>query len=212
MLSHIDKSPDLFKKAFHDIKNPLANLVLLTEINNPKIEGAHSSLLYAINIELWKVVATLEMFQVLSNYPSNGDVCKATRIDDCIDEAIGEIHNIDSNFRIDICLSDDIEASQLIMPANSPSLTKLFYFLIRQLHLQDPISRWYIFITYTSQKIELFFSKINNLEFLTRTNKYVEVSDTDWQWIAAQKIAQYHNFKIKVLYDNEQLACMKITN
>ncbi len=212
MLSHIDKSPDLFKKAFHDIKNPLANLVLLTEINNPKIEGAHSSLLYAINIELWKVVATLEMFQVLSNYPSNGDIWKETRIDDCIDEAIEEIHNIDSNFRIDICLSDDIEASQLIMPAHSPSLTKLFYFLIRQLHLEDPISHWYIFITYASQKIELFFSKTNNLGLLTHTNKYVEISDTDWKWVAAQKIAQHHNVEIKVLYDNQQLVCIKITH
>ncbi len=209
MIPAIDTSPKLIRKAFHDIKNPLANLMLLTEINNfSKDNNKISPLLQTINTELWKVVAQLDMLQTLL-YPSlKIETMKEVRLDECIDEAIASMYNIDPNFNIHLHLPNNIHTGQLLIAAHNPSLTRLFYFVIRQLYLADAKAQWYGFIASSSKGIEIFFSKTN----ISSTENTYQWKDSfeNWEWLAAQKVAQQHNFILNTGYTDDSLTCIQL--
>lgn len=203
-MTSTDASTKLLTKAFHDIKNPLANLTLLTEISDFPPGNTTSPILRTLNAELWKVVARLDMLQLLmQSLPAKNETWQEIRIDDYIDEAIANIRNIDRNFHIEMRLDDDIEAAQLTMQASHIFLSRLFYFLIRQLYSFDSKNHWYINISHSTKGLEINFSKTNS----TKNNnlEWISSFDANWEWLAAQKIAQQHDFLLEVAYQEQEL-------
>lgn len=196
----------LLSKAFHDIKNPLANLTLLTEISDFPPSNTSSPILKTLNTELWKVVARLDMLQLLmQSLPIKNENWQDVRIDDYIDEAIESVHNIDHNFYIEMRLDDNIEASELTIQASPIFLTRLFYFLIRQLYSANHTERWYVNISHSTKGLKLEFSKNHHSNFAKNDLEWLTSFNTNWEWLAAQKIAQQHGFLIKVAYAEHQL-------
>ncbi|HPH99661.1 MAG TPA: hypothetical protein PK772_04980, partial [Chitinophagaceae bacterium] len=94
--NYIDMPNTLLAKAYHDIKNPLANLILLTEISDASATDSLMPVIKTVNDELWKVVAKLEMLQLLTQtFAVNETTQNDIRIDDVIDEAIENFRKTD---------------------------------------------------------------------------------------------------------------------
>lgn len=209
MTTSIGTPNELLRKAYHDVKNPLANLILLTEIND-KSTADLIPVIKTVNNELWKIVYKLEMLQLLTqSLPNNETIKNEIRIDELIDEVIESFYKTDHSSHITMSLASNIEASQLLMAADSDSLTRLLSFILRQLHISNPTAHWHINVLHTAEGLKIIFSKNNNpatvdaCEWLTSFNNH-------WEWLAAQKIAKQYKLELNVAYNNHYLSCVML--
>lgn len=209
--NYIDMPNTLLAKAYHDIKNPLANLILLTEISDASATDSLMPVIKTVNDELWKVVAKLEMLQLLTQtFAVNETTQNDIRIDDVIDEAIENFRKTDQNFHISVTLSDTIEASQLLIAADSSSLSRLLSFILRHLHVSNSTTHWQIQVSYATKGLKITFSKNNDAISLDAC-EWLNTFDANWEWLAAQKIAKQHNLELSVAYSNNHIDAVMLT-
>lgn len=210
-MTSIDTPNELLKKAYHDIKNPLANLILLTEISDASTTDSLMPVMRTVNNELWKVVYKLEMLQLLTQpLPTSETTKNNIRIDELIDEVIESFYKTDHSFHIRMSLSETIEASQLLIAADSDSLSRLLSFILRQLHASNPATHWHIYVSYTAQGLKIVFSK-NNDSVISDVCEWLTSFDSRWEWLAAQKIAKQHKLELSVAYSNHHLTSIMLT-
>lgn len=210
-MTSIDISNELLKKAYHDIKNPLANLILLTEISDTSTADSLIPVMRMINDEVWKIVYKLDMLQSLTQSSTTNDTTKNNiRIDELIDEVIDDFYKTDPNFHVRVSLSETIEDSQLLIAANSNSLSRLLSFILRQLHASNLTTHWYIYLSYTAQGLKIVFSK-NNDPVISDVCEWLTSFDNHWEWLAAQKIAKQHKLELSVAYSNHHLTSIMLT-
>lgn len=212
-MASIDTPNELLKKAYHDIKNPLANLILLTEISDASTTDSLMPIVRTVNDEMWKIVYKLDMLQSLTQSSYTNDTIKSNiRIDEVIDEVIENFCKTDHSLHISMSLSEQLEASQLLIAADSGSLSRLLSFILRQLHDSNPTTHWRIYVSYTTQGLKILFSKNNdNDAVISDVYAWTTSFDNHWEWLAAQKIAKQHKLELSVAYSNHHLTSIMLT-